>query len=39
MNASWAQGQDKESVEAFIHRNDYIIVSPGVDTRPVRTIR
>ena len=34
LNATWIQGQDSAAIETFIVHNDYIIVSPGVDTRP-----
>ena len=34
LGAAWSQGQDSASIEAFIARNDHIIVSPGIDTRP-----
>lgn len=33
MGACWTQQQDTATTEAFLARNDYIIVSPGVDTR------
>lgn len=33
LKGSWSQGQDSASIETFLSRNDYIIVSPGIDTR------
>ena len=34
LKTSWSQEKESESIEAFINRNDFIVVSPGVDTRP-----
>jgi UDP-N-acetylmuramoylalanine--D-glutamate ligase len=33
LNASWTQAKDSSAIEAFITQNDFIIVSPGIDTR------
>ena len=33
LGALWAQGQESHEIEAFIARNDHIIVSPGINTR------
>jgi UDP-N-acetylmuramoylalanine--D-glutamate ligase len=33
LRATWSQNQDRSSIESFIARNDFIIVSPGIDIR------
>ena len=33
LKAAWSGKQDRAAIEAFIARNDYIIVSPGIDKR------
>ena len=33
MQASWSVAQDRTTIEKFLVRNEYIIVSPGIDTR------
>lgn len=33
LQATWSHQQDQTDTEAFLARNDYIIVSPGIDTR------